>query len=501
MLPILCGSQMRWADRHTIEHTGIPGKVLMAEAGHRVAETVMSRMHDIVKGRVLIVAGPGNNGGDGFAALPWLLKRKMNIQVILFGTLDQLKGDAALYAKAAVLNDIEITECPNRDIPRGFKTAFNNTTLIVDAMFGTGLRRPLSGLMAAGAELMNASPVPVLAVDLPSGINSDTGQVMGAAVKARWTLPIAAFKWGHWLNSGREHAGEILPPARIGISDETITEAGLKEKGPVRHAWVMDREVVSREASPERPRSSHKRDFGHVWIFGGSQGYTGAPRLAASGAFAAGAGLVSIACPEDVYAIIAASSLEVMVHPQDSAPWRQADAILAGPGWGRAQRAMLMELLAADTPLILDADALNMVAEDQELRVRLINRTAMAVITPHPGEAGRLLGISVADVQSDRLVAALQLAEVFQCWCILKGSESLITNPQHDVWLCPFGSPGLATAGTGDVLAGMIAALLGQGLKPEKALPAAVTLHALAGEQKGWYLAGELGKVIQRLRG
>jgi len=262
----------------------------------------------------------------------------------------------------------------------------------------------------------------------------------------------------------------------------------------------MDREV-SREASPERPRSSHKRDFGHIWIFGGSRGYTGAPRLAASGAFAAGAGLVSIACPEDVYAIIAASSLEVMVHPQDSAPWRQADAILAGPGWGRAQRAMLMELLAADTPLILDADALNMVAEDQELRVRLINRTAMAVITPHPGEAGRLLGISVADVQSDRLAAALQLAEVFQCWCILKGSESLITNPQHDVWLCPFGSPGLATAGTGDVLAGMIAALLGQGLKPEKALRAAVTLHALAGEQKGWYLAGELGKVIQRLRG
>jgi len=500
MLPILSSSQMRWADRHAIEHTGIPGKVLMAEAGHRVAETVMSRMHDIVKGRVLIVAGPGNNGGDGFAALPWLLKRKMNIQVILFGTLDQLKGDAALHAKAAVLNDIEITECPNRDILRGFKTAFNNTTLIVDAMFGTGLRRPLTGLMATGAELMNASPVPVLAVDLPSGINSDTGQVMGAAVKARWTLPIAAFKWGHWLNSGREHAGEILPPARIGISDETITEAGVKEKGPVRHAWIMGREV-SRKASPERPRSSHKRDFGHAWIFGGSRGYTGAPRLAASGAFAAGAGLVSIACPEDVYPVVAASSLEVMVHPQDSAPWRQADAILAGPGWGRAQRAMLMELLAADMPLILDADALNMIAEDSGLRAGLVSRTGRTVITPHPGEAGRLLGISAGEVQSDRLAAALALAGMFQCWCTLKGSESLIANPQQDVWLCPFGSPKLSTAGTGDVLAGMIAALLGQGLKPEKALSAAVTLHALAGEQKGWYLAGELGKIIHRLRG
>jgi len=347
---------------------------------------------------------------------------------------------------------------------------------------------------------MNASPVPVLAVDLPSGINSDTGQVMCAAVKARWTLPIAAYKWGHWLNAGRQHAGEILSPARIGIADKTIAEAGLQEQGTVRHAWIMGREV-SRKACPERPQSSHKRDFGHVWIFGGSQGYTGAPRLAASGAFAVGAGLVSIACPEDVYAIIAASSLEVMVHPQSSAPWRQADAILAGPGWGRAQRAMLMELLAADTPLILDADALNMVAEDQEMRAGLVSRTGRTVITPHPGEAGRLLGISAGEVQSDRLAAALALAGMFQCWCTLKGSESLIANPQQDVWLCPFGSPKLSTAGTGDVLAGMIAALLGQGLKPEKALPAAVTLHALAGEQRGWHLAGELGKIIHRLRG
>jgi len=499
MLPILSGSQMRWADRRTIGE-GVPGKVLMAEAGHRVAETAIGRMHDIVKGRVLIVAGPGNNGGDGFAALPWLLKRKMNIHIILLGTLDQLKGDAALHAKAVVREGVEITECLDRNILHGFKTAFNNTTLIVDAMFGTGLQRPLTGLMAAAAKLMNASPAPVLAVDIPSGIDSDTGQIMGDAVRARWTLPIAAYKWGHWLNAGREYAGEILSPARIGISDTTITEAGLKEQGPVRHAWIMAREV-SRKASPARPRSSHKRDFGHVWIFGGSQGYTGAPRLSASGAFAAGAGLVSIACPEDVYAIIAASSLEVMVHPQDSAPWRQADAILAGPGWGRARRAMLMELLAADTPLILDADALNMVAGDQELQAGLVSRTGMTVITPHPGEASRLLGISTGAVQADRLAAALTLAEEFQCWSVLKGSESLIANPQHDVWLCPFGSPRLATAGTGDVLAGMIAALLGHGLKPEKALPAAVTLHALAGEQKGWHLAGELGKVIQRLRG
>jgi len=502
MRPILSGGQMRWADQHSIEQCGLTGRALMAESGHRVSEVVMSRMHDIVKGRVLIVAGPGNNGGDGFAALPWLLKRKMNIQIILLGMLDQLKGAVALHAAAAVDSGFKITECPDLDTLHKFQTSFDNTTLIVDAMFGTGLKRPLTGLMAAAVKLMNASPASVLSIDLPSGIDSDSGQVMGHAVKALWTIPIAAYKWGQWLNAGRVHAGKILSPARIGISHATIAAAELQAEGigRVRHGSVMDRDVLP-VAFPKRARSSHKRDFGHIWIFGGSQGYTGAPRLAADGAFAAGAGLVSIACPGNVYPIIAASSLEVMVHPQDSAPWQEADAILAGPGWGRIQQDMLKKLLVVERPLVLDADALNMVAEVTELRGMLADRKNLTVITPHPGEAGRLLGISASEIQADRLAAVLRLTEMFGCWSVLKGPETLIANSRQDVWLSPFGSSRLATAGTGDVLAGMITTLLGQGEEAEKALPAAVTLHGLAGEQKGWHLAGELAREIQNLRG
>jgi NAD(P)H-hydrate epimerase len=212
------------------------------------------------------------------------------------------------------------------------------------------------------------------------------------------------------------------------------------------------------------------------------------------GGFAVGSGLVSIACPQDVYAVIAASCLEAMVHPYDHVSWRGADAVVAGPGWGT--RADLEAVLDAGMPLVLDADGLNMLAEDADMIVRLKARQAPTVITPHPGEAARLLGTDTATVQGNRLAAALQLAERFGCWVVLKGADSLVVSPQRELWLCPYGSPRLAVAGTGDVLAGMIGGLLAQGRALEVAVPAAVALHALAGESGGWHLAGELSARI-----
>jgi NAD(P)H-hydrate epimerase len=498
MLPILTSSQMCWADHETIKTYGIPGKELMAQAGRCVANTVVAQLDDIVKSRLLIVSGPGNNGGDGFASIPWLLRRKINLQVILLGRIADLKPDAAMYAADASKMDIEVIECPDVKTLAKLKDCFVNTSIILDAMFGTGLHRPLTDLMAEAARIMNDSGVPVLSVDIASGIDSDTGKVLGEAVRASWTLPIAAYKWGHWLDEGREYAGRILPPARIGILDETIEKSLLEEEGPVGSAYLIDRREI-RRSFPDRPRRNHKRDFGHVWIFGGSQGYTGAPRLAAGGAFAVGSGLVSIACPHGVYPIVAGSSLEAMVHPQDSAPWQSADVILAGPGWGSSERAMLAKLFASDAPIVLDADALNMLADDRELSGLLAGREALKILTPHPGEAGRLLGLSATEVQSDRLSSALSLADRFKGWIVLKGAESLIVSPERQAWVCPFGTSKLATAGTGDVLAGMIAGLVGQDVEPEKALPVAVALHAIAGEQEDWYLAGDLPRVARKV--
>jgi len=314
---------------------------------------------------------------------------------------------------------------------------------------------------------------------------------MGTAVRASWTLPIGATKWGHWLGDGPDCTGKFLSPADIGISEASVIAAYAAVPNGIVEAMVLD-EIMIRAAFPEHPRDAHKAGFGHVWVFGGSPGYTGAPRLAAMGAMSVHAGLASIVCDASVYPVIAASCLEVMAHPQESAAWQSASALIAGPGWGAHQQSLLQEILASDIPLVLDADALNMLAGDGALKEKAGKRRAVTVYTPHPGEAGRLLGCSAAEVQQDRPGSALKLVESLHGWVVLKGAESLVVSPEGRVWLCPFGSNRLATAGTGDVLAGVIGGLLGQGVEPPAAIPAAVGLHAMTGEQSGWYRAGQL---------
>ena len=492
MQPILSSAQMCWADALTIEEQGVAGSALMENAGMAVAEHVRANL--CRNSLVLVLAGPGNNGGDGFAAAHALMRLKINVQVILLGNRDVLKGDAAKHAEQAASAYVSIIECADEKALDAQQHAFDHAGMIVDTLFGTGLARPLEGLISHAVDKINAAPASVLSVDIASGISSDDGSIMGAAVHACWTLPIAAYKWGHWLGEGREYAGNILSPAAIGIEADIIAQAQSDKPGVCNRARLIEQADI-RAAFPARPHICHKRDFGHVWIFGGSRGYTGAPQLAASGAFAVGAGLVSIACPENVYSVVAASSLEAMVHPQDEAPWQVADVVLAGPGWGDAQQQQLAEVIAADKALVLDADALNMLAADKALAKKVGKRQALTVLTPHPGEAGKLLDVKSREIQADRLAAVLSLAKEFHAWIVLKGADSLIASPEGDVWVCPFGSSNLAVAGTGDVLAGMLAARLGRGQPPEVALPAAVGLHALTGERDDWFLAGELGQL------
>ncbi|MDQ6965244.1 MAG: NAD(P)H-hydrate dehydratase [Mariprofundales bacterium] len=246
---------------------------------------------------------------------------------------------------------------------------------------------------------------------------------------------------------------------------------------------------------------AHKQERGHLWLFGGSVGYSGAPRLAAMGAQAMGVGLVSLVVPDEIYPVVASAELESMVHPQSplvGCPL-QADAVVVGPGWGRGQQKMLRSLLASDAPLLIDADALNMVAESEELQGAVRQRRAATLLTPHPGEAGRLLGWeSGAKVQRDRVAVWHALVEKYGCVVVLKGWRSLVGSG-GTLYVCPFGNNRLAIAGSGDVLAGMIGALLAQRLDAVSAAACGVALHALTVESPGWYRAGQLGDVVAEL--
>jgi len=504
---ILSAAQMQWADQQTMQQ--IPSFELMGRAGQAVAEATLHCMPDF--GRVVIVAGPGNNGGDGYAAACYLRRRRLPVTVVSLMPLADISGDAHRWMERAREAGVKVRVADTSvdELKRWLLRAM----MVVDCIFGTGLARPVTGRFAEAVALINDSDRLVLSVDIASGIHADSGAVMGCAVQADCTLPIAAHKWGHWLGAGRDYAGDMLPAADIGISDEflcrSFQQTPNQTPNGLRSASLIDASVLS-QAWPARPRMSHKGNYGHVWIFGGSVGFTGAPRLAGLGAFAAGAGLVSIVCPDQVWPVIAANALEIMVHPHASAPWQSAevsvDAIVAGPGWGRAQGDALQQLLATAVPLLLDADALNMLADDRQLQQLVAGREALTVLTPHPGEAARLLGSDVEHVQTERRQAVLALAGRYDCWIVLKGNETLVASPQGEVFLCPFGSPQMAVAGCGDVLAGVIAAQLIHCRKGEnaeaivRAITAAVALHGKAGELAGWHLAGELANRIGGLR-
>lgn len=491
--PILSTKQMQMADSYTIKHDGISALTLMEEAGKAVAAA--SNELKLDGGRVVIIVGPGNNGADGFVAARLLHNKRVAVTVIPLFALDKFKGEAAAQAELAMNAGVKIRPLTSiEDMPK-LQSWLNRAVVIVDAIFGTGLTRPLSGWVADAVVCINQSERPILAVDIPSGIHSDTGEVLGGAIKANATLPIAAYKWGHWLRQGKEHSGRVLFPTSIGISTKTLFNAQEKYPITATKSLLISFDMI-KQAFPKRHTDAYKQTFGHLWIFGGSIGFTGAPQLSAMGAQAVGVGLASIVCSDAVYPIVAGASLEVMVHPQQSAPWQHAKAIVAGPGWGTEQVKQLDKLLRSKATLILDADALNMISNDSEFQQTMIDRGATTVLTPHPGEAGRLLNISSQNIQQDRLSAALALAEKFNAWIVLKGQQTLVVSPGKHVWLNPFGSAKLAVAGTGDVLTGMIGGLLAANIAPDIAIPAAVGLHGLAGEQPDWYKAGQLEKII-----
>jgi hydroxyethylthiazole kinase-like uncharacterized protein yjeF len=485
---ILTAAQMRDADRYTIEEIGIPSLVLMENAGRQVVAAIEAAYEPLLEGCVAVLCGRGNNGGDGFVVARTLLQRGIETLVIVIGTVADVRGDARINLDILGRLGVTVVEVADEQAWELHFSEISKCSLIVDAIFGTGLRSPLSGMLETVVADVNASDIPVVAVDIPSGLSADSAHLIGDCIDAAMTVTLAAPKLPLVLPPAEAYAGDVVI-ADIGIPHEVLDGV----EGP--HIELMTPEQMRGMAGP-RAADSHKGDFGRVTIVAGSRGKTGAAHLAAMAALRSGAGLVTVATPESCVPIIATLAPEMMTEPlAEGEPGTigahaiervlslEHDVLACGPGLGRnaAVGEFVRSLLArATVPLVLDADALTVLAEDPALLAGSEEREI--IITPHPGEMARLVGRTVEEVQNDRIGTATAFATLHHVYVVLKGHRTVIATPEGRVYVNPTGNPGMATGGTGDVLTGMIAAWLAQLLDAEAACRLSVFLHGVAGD-------------------
>lgn len=460
MRPVVTAAEMRALDRATIDEIGLPGLTLMETAGRAVARAVTAR-------NVAVVCGPGNNGGDGYVVARVL--RDAGIDAVVYLAVDRsaITGDAKTH--------LEIYERAGGVVLPADAEAIAQSELVVDALFGVGLARPIEGRLAELVAAMNRAGRR-LAVDIPSGLDADTGRVLGTCVEADATVTMGALKVGLVSAPGFAKCG-VVEVADIGIPAGVLAtqgvRAGLVEESDV-HGWLRAPQALD-----------HKGTRGHALVVAGMPGMRGAGRLAATSALRAGAGLVTLAASGDVHAddSVMTRSLEVAL----GSLLENKAAVVIGPGLGQSDlaAAWVGEVLVAGVPAVMDADALNLIAGVTEA---LAKAAGPVVITPHPGEAARLLGITTAQVEADRLAAARTLAQRTHAIVVLKGARTIVCDGTLGDEFCsinPTGGPELATGGSGDVLSGVIGGLLAQGLAPADAARAAVWVHGAAGDSLG----------------
>jgi NAD(P)H-hydrate epimerase len=484
---VLNAAQMREADRRTIEEIGIPSLVLMENAGRQTVAAIEAMHDDLQERRVAVICGRGNNGGDGFVVARTLLQRGVDAFVFLIGRVADVRGDARTNLEILGRLGLTVVEIADSQDWELHLTEVTSCTLIVDAIFGTGLSAPVSGLVESVIADINASGIPVVAVDLPSGLSADTPEPIGNSIQAGLTVTLGAPKLPLVLPPGEMRCGDIVI-ADIGIPDDVLDAV----EGP--RVELLTRAGMRELIAPRAP-DSHKGDYGHVLIVAGSLGKTGAAHLAATGALRSGAGLVTVACPAGCLPIVAALGPEYMTEPiqerdggldplaVDRILEMARDVIAIGPGLGQSHETKAFVKLLVDratTPLVIDADGLNAFSDDPD---RITGREGRdVIITPHPGEMARLVGMSADEVQASRLEIARNFAVAHHVYVVLKGHRTLLATPDEKVFINPTGNPGMATGGTGDVLTGMIAAWLAQLLDAEAACKLAVYLHGMAGD-------------------
>jgi NAD(P)H-hydrate epimerase len=485
---VLNTRQMREADRRTIEEIGIPSIVLMENAGRQAVAAMEAAFDDLATSQVGVLCGRGNNGGDGFVVARTLIQRGVDVGVFLLGSVAEVSGDARINLEILGrigLTVVEITSAQDWEL---HFTEISECDLIVDAILGTGFRGQLSGFLETVVADVNALGVPVVSIDLPTGLSADTPVIEGTAIEASMTITLGAPKIPLVFPPADSHGGDLVI-ADIGIPYPIFEEL----EGD--YLELLTRERM-REMVPSRAADSHKGDFGRVVVIAGSLGRTGAAHLSALGALRSGAGLVTIATPRSCLPIIAAMAPEYMTEGLDetasgtidySAIDRvldlKADVIAVGPGLGQAPAtsAFVHALVErAGVPLVLDADALNAFVGEPE---RLMGRDGVdVIITPHPGEMARLLNTTIESVQSDRLKHAREFAAGHKVHVVLKGHRTLIAGPDGRTFVNLTGNAGMATGGTGDLLTGMLAAWFAQLLDAEAACKLAVYLHGTAGD-------------------
>ena len=517
---ILNSAQVREADRRTIDEIGIPSLVLMENAGRQVVAAMEAMHGELLDRQVAVLCGHGNNGGDGFVVARTLMQRGVSVSVFLMGRVADVRGDARVNLEILGRLGVTVVEIGDSQAWELHFSEVRDCSIIVDAIFGTGLNAPVSGLIESVIADVNAAGITVVSIDVPSGLSADAVEPIGESIEADTTVTLGAPKLPLVLPPGETRAGDVVI-ADIGIPAEVIDSL----EGP--RIALLTRHSMRELVTPRVPES-HKGDYGRVLIVAGSRGKTGAAHLAAVGALRSGAGLVTVATPASCQAVVATMGPEYMTEaigeiagsPGESAGIdpddvervleMARDVIAVGPGLGQASatRRFITALVdRATMPLVIDADGLNAFSENPD---RLAGREGRdVIITPHPGEMARLVGMSTDEVQASRLEIARNFAVAHHVYVVLKGHRTLIATPDERTFINPTGNPGMATGGTGDVLTGMIAAWLAQLLDAEAACKVAVYLHGMAGDlaeadegevaMTSTDLAGHIGDAILEL--
>ncbi len=479
---------IRELDRLAIEEYGIPGAVLMENAGRGSAKILLEHFPEAQQTGVTIVAGTGNNGGDGFVIARHLANQGIEVDVFIAGTIESVReGESAGNLSTIKKMGIPVVPIAGDEDIAALADSISARGIVVDALLGTGLEREVSGIFSRIITLINDGYA-ILSIDIPSGISSDTGKVMGSAVMADVTVTFALPKRGNLIHPGAEHCGRLIL-LDIGVPDKLAGRMAIRDH-------VLTPELFDPLMTRRRP-TAHKGDFGHVLILAGSMGKAGAAALCGMGALVAGAGLVTVGTPESQVGVLAAKLTEAMTEPLpdtggalDQTAFGRVikilegkTAVALGPGLGTGAGAWEVTrrlITEVDLPKVIDADGINVISLEPDI---LKKKKGDIILTPHPGEMGRLIGKAAADVEEDRIGVSRAFAEKFGVWLVLKGARTIVASPSGDIFIATGGNPGMASGGMGDVLTGLIGGFLAASGDPAQSTAAAVFIHAAAADR------------------
>jgi NAD(P)H-hydrate epimerase len=489
-MKVATAEQMQELDQKAIEAYRIPGIVLMENAGRGATEVISKTFPDLQRKKIAIIAGKGNNGGDGFVIARHLLNQGISVKVYLLTDPKALRGDAETNFHIFLRMKGEVISAPSSKDYQKIKKDLERFDLLIDGIFGTGLDAEVRGYYREVIDHLNTLQKPIVSIDIPSGLDANTGKPLGTAVRASLTVTFGLVKVAHLVSPGLDYVGSVKV-IDIGIPRRLVEEEEI-------HTHLLEGDEVKKWISFPRRPDTHKGDYGHLLIIAGSVGKTGAAAMAGEAALRMGAGLVTLAIPKSLNPIMETKLTEVMTEPLPETPKQTLSlrayntilrlcenkkAVIIGPGIGtfKETQSLILKLLKTlNLPVVLDADGLTALATQPKI---LPSTNRSLILTPHPGEMARLVRSTVKEVQENRIGLSRNFSQSNHVHLLLKGHRSLIATPKGEIFINPTGNPGMSSGGTGDVLTGMIGGLICQGLDILTSLQIAVYLHGWAGDE------------------